>query len=139
MKTHSHALFALCIVVSCLLPAVTRADEKMITANDLLKDPRFKTAYLTSLGPKAKEKWLAAMTDSAPVRKVTLAGENYQVATPCKPHDCGENNFLLLWAPDSGKVYGHLYEGGRITLLGQPSPGLSSELGRLWKLEFRQQ
>lgn len=119
--------------------AVAHAADAMLTAADLLKNPKFKSAYTAALGPRANERWLAAMSNSAPVRTIQVAGEAYQVATPCKPHDCADNNLLLLYAPASGKVYGHLHESGRVTLIGQPSPGLNRELARLWKQEFRQQ
>lgn len=119
--------------------AAAQAADAMLTTADLLRDPKFKSAYTEALGARAKERWLAGMSNSAPVRTVSVAGQAYQVATPCKPHDCGDNNLLLLYAPASGKVYGHLHERGRVTLIGQPDPGLGRELGRLWKQEFRQQ
>ncbi len=119
--------------------AAAHATDAMLTTADMLRNPKFKAAYTEALGSRAKERWLAGMSNSAPVRTVSLAGQAYQVATPCKPHDCADNNLLLLYAPASGKVYGHLLERGRVTLIGQPDPGLTLELGRLWKQEFRQQ
>jgi Inhibitor of vertebrate lysozyme (Ivy) len=127
------ALFAV------LCSALAAAAEPMLTTADLLKDPKFESAYRAALGPKANQKWLITMTNSALVSQVTLAGETFQVATPCKPHDCGDNNLLLLYAPGRGLVYGKLYEKGRTTLLGAPSAPMVAELERLWKKEFRQQ
>lgn len=110
----------------------------MVSTADLLRDPKFKGAYLAALGPKAKEKWLATMTNSALVRKVSVAGDEYQVATPCKPHDCGDNNLLLLYSPAKGVVYGKLFEKGKSMPIGQPSAAMSAELDRMWNKEFRQ-
>ena len=115
------------------------AAEPMVTTDDLLRDAKFKKAYLSALGPKAKEKWLAAMTNSALVRNVAVAGDTYQVATPCKPRDCGDNNLLVLYNASKGTVVGKLYEKGKTTLIGAPSPAIAAELEKMWKKEFRQQ
>lgn len=115
------------------------ANEPMLTTHDLLGDARFKAAYVAALGPRAKLPWLVKMSNSAPVRKLTLEGVEYQLAGPCKPHDCADNNLLLLYAPTRGAVYGHLFEKGKTTVIGTPGPALQAELGRQWKKEFRQQ
>lgn len=114
------------------------AADTMVTTDDLLKNPQFKSAYLAALGPKAKEKWLREMTNSSLVRNVKLDGVDYQVAAPCKPHDCGDNNLLVIYSPTKGAVYGSLHEKGRTTLIGAPGPALGAELERMWTKEFRQ-
>ncbi len=126
-------------LLAALCSGIAAGAEPKLTTADLLKDPKFKSAYRAALGSKASQKWLITMTNSAPVSKVTLAGETFQVATPCKPHDCGDNNLLLLYSPGRGVVYGKLYEKGRTTLLGAPGAAMGTELERLWKKEFRQQ
>lgn len=130
--------FAFAAIVSAAW-SLSGAAEPMVTVEDLLKNPQFKTAYLAALGPKAKEKWLREMSNSSLVRNVRIEGEDYQVASPCKPHDCGDNNLLLIYAPAKGTVYGSLYEKGKTTLIGAPGPALGAELERMWKKEFRQQ
>jgi hypothetical protein len=131
------------LLVSTLLAALfsTRggAAESMVSAADLLKNPKFKSAYFAALGPRAKERWLASMSNSALVRTVSFAGVDYQVASPCKPHDCGDTNLLVLYSPTKGTVVGKLHEKGRTTLLGAPDAALATELEKLWKKEFRQQ
>ena len=135
MKTRS--ILLLIALAASAVPG--RAADRMVTTDDLLKDPKFKAAYATALGPKMKERWLATMTNSAPVRTTSVAGGTYQVATPCKPHDCGDNNLLLLYSPSTGAVYGQLFEKGKTTLIGAPNPPMSAELAKMWKKEFRQQ
>jgi hypothetical protein len=135
--------FATCVVVIAGLTASTggmaQKPDEMMTPQDLLKDPKFKSAYMTSLGPKSKERWLAGLSNSALVRKVGFAGDTYLVATPCKPHDCGDNNLMLLYSPAKVAVFGKLYEKGRTTLIGSPDTAMSAELEKMWKKEFRQQ
>lgn len=118
---------------------VAQATDTMTTTDDLLKDPKFRSAYTASLGARAQEKWLARMTNSALVRETTVAGTAYQVATPCKPHDCADNNLLLLYAPGKGNVYGKLVEKGKSTFIGAPDAAMTAVLEKMWLKEFRQQ
>ncbi|HPU53874.1 MAG TPA: Ivy family c-type lysozyme inhibitor [Burkholderiaceae bacterium] len=124
--------------IATLFGALAAAASPVTTA-DLLKDPKFKSAYRAALGSEAAQKWLIGMTNSGQVYEVILAGETFQVATPCKPHDCADNNLLLLYSPAKGLVYGHLHQQGRATLLGAPGTAMRLELQRLWRKEFRQQ
>ena len=125
-------------MAGALLAGAATAADPMVTTDDLLRDPKFKAAYLGALGAKAKEPWLARMSNSSLVRKVSVGGDAYQVATPCKPHDCGDNNLFLLYSPTRGVVYGKLFEKGKSTAIGQPSAAMSAELDRMWSKEFRQ-
>lgn len=119
-------------LVAALSAASARAaDAPVVTADTLLQDAGFRSAYAAALGPRAKERWLARLDMSAPLRTVRLAGEDWQVATPCKPHDCAENNLLLVFQPKRGVVHGVLHEKGRETLVGAPAPALVPELQRL--------
>lgn len=127
------------LVAGVLWASAGVAAEDWMAPQALLQNAAFKKAYVAALGPRAQERWLATLSNSAPVREVTVAGTVYQVATPCKPHDCADHNLLLLYAPRSGAVYGTLYDAGRRTLIGGPDAPLAAELERLWKQEFRQQ
>jgi len=125
-------------LVATWLVGIAAAAEVTTTTDDLLRNPKFKSSYLAALGPKAKEKWLATMTNSGLVRTETVAGASYQVATPCKPHDCADNNLLLLYSPTRGEIYGHLHEKGKVTRLGGPDDAMTAELQKMWNKEFRQ-
>ena len=88
------------------------ADEPMVTPQDLLRDAKFRPAYAAALGARARTPWLAKLDNSALVRSVTVSGVAYQVVTPCKPHDCADNNMLVMYAPSTGAVVGKLFESG---------------------------
>lgn len=128
---------AACLVAS-YLAATSLAAESMTTTDTLLKDTAFKAAYSQALGARVKEQWLAKMTNSALLRDVTVEGDRYQVATPCKPHDCADNNLLVLYSPAKKAVYGKLYEKGKTTFIGAPSATMTKELEKQWQAEFRQ-
>jgi hypothetical protein len=105
---------------------------------DLLKDARFKAAYLQALGPLAREPWLTRLDGPAPEsRRVKVAGSEYLLASVCKPHDCYDHNLLLLWQDEPGRLLGLLQQRGRKTLLGAPSPAVAGEIDKLWAGEFR--
>ena len=106
---------------------------------DLLRDPRFKAAYLQALGPLAKEGWLARMEGPATeLRKVKVAGNDFALAATCKPHDCADHNMVVLWTPKPGVLHGLVFDKGRTTLIGNPPPEVAKELQRLWAAEWRQ-
>lgn len=112
---------------------------KMIGPPDLLRDPRFKVPYMKALGPLAREPWLTSLEGPAPeVKKLPVAGTEYQLAAVCKPHDCYDHSTVLLYDAASGVVYGKVYQAGRSTLIGNPPAQVAGELDRLWTQQFRQ-
>jgi len=112
--------------------------EARLGASDLLRDARFKAAYLQALGPLAKERWLARLEGPAPeLRKVKVAGNDFALAATCKPHDCADHNMLVLWTPKPGVLHGLVFQKGRTTLIGDPPPEVAKELQRLWTAEWR--
>ena len=118
------------------LPGAPPAVE--LQSSDLLRDPHFKAAYLQALGPLAKESWLARMTGpGTTLRKVKVQGQDFALAAVCKPHDCADHNTVLLWTPKPGVLHGLVFQQGRSTLIGNPSPAMAQELQRLWKSEWR--
>ena len=118
------------------LPGAPPAVE--LQSSDLLRDPRFKAAYLQALGPLAKEPWLARMTGpGTTLRKVKVNGQDFALAAVCKPHDCADHNTVLLWTPKPGVLHGLVFQKGRSTLIGSPPPAVAQELQRLWKTEWR--
>ncbi|NRF67284.1 hypothetical protein HLB44_09840 [Aquincola sp. S2] len=105
---------------------------------DLLKDAKFKRAYVQALGPLAREPWLMTLDGPAPpVETVRVAGTEYQLVSVCKNHDCYDNSMVVLYAAASQKVVGKVFQRGRSTLIGAPPPPIAAELERLWKAAFR--
>ena len=112
--------------------------QAVISPPQLLHDPRFRTPYLRVLGPLTKEAWLMRLDGPAPaVRKVRVAGEEYELVSVCKPHDCANHNILLLYSAGRQIVYGRLHQAGRGTRLGAPPAQVAAELERLWRAEWR--
>ena len=102
-----------------------------IGPSDLLRDAKFKRPYMQALGPLAKEPWLMELDGPAqPVRKVQVAGNDYQLASVCKNHDCYDNNMVLLYAAASQTVYAKVVQRGHAVLVGAPTPPVVAEKPR---------
>jgi len=111
------------------------SDSRLI---DLLNDPEFKTIYHTALGRLVKERWLAKLDGpSGDTKQVRIAGREYVMGDVCKPHDCGDNNMVLLYSPAQRVVYAKVFQRGRNSLIGAPPPPVVATLDRLWLARFR--
>jgi hypothetical protein len=138
------AIVVECEVISAAgLPEVSSLERVYaldeIGASGLLLDPAAKAAWEAILGPLREESWLAELNGPSPTNRfVNVAGRAFLLASPCKSHDCYDNNVVLLYCATDGAMYGELYRSGQVTLLGAPSPELARELHRLWREEFRQ-
>lgn len=107
--------------------------------SELIRDPRFKPAYLRALGPLARTPWLAEMHGPAPdLRQQRIGGVDYTVAAFCMPHDCGDNNAVLLYDAALGRVYGLLQQKGRTQAFGAPPGPMLIELNAVWRREWGQ-
>ena len=109
-----------------------------IGPSDLLRDVKFRRPYVQALGSLAREPWLMELDGPAqPVKKVQIAGNEYQLASVCKNHDCYDNNIVLLYASASQTVYAKVVQRGRAILVGAPPPPVTAELERLWASTYR--
>jgi hypothetical protein len=107
--------------------------------SDLVRDARFRAAWLKTLGPLSREAWLARMNGPAPeLRREQLLGQDWLVAAFCKPHDCGDNNAVVIYDEATGRVHAVVHRAGRTGLLGAPPAPLGADLQRIWRREWRQ-
>lgn len=106
---------------------------------DYVGDKNFKKIYHKALGPKARVPWIARLDGpSSGGKEVSVAGTTYWQVAVCKPHDCGDNNLILIYDRNTKTVHGLINEHGNQTLFGRPSTTMKAELERLWKAEWRQ-
>ncbi len=114
------------------------AADTALRATSPLNDARFKAAYDRALGPHAKERWIVELlTYQRDPQSVRLGGSDFQFYSLCKPHDCADNNMVLLYAREQGVAYGKLVDRRLPRWLGSPSAALRSEIERLWRAEWR--
>jgi hypothetical protein len=109
-----------------------------LSASGLLYNPKAKATYYKALGPLSKEPWLAQLDGPSSENKaVKVAGADYVLVSTCKNRDCFENSVVLLYSGTQDVVYGKVYQKGKSTLIGSPSPAVAAELEKLWKAEHR--
>lgn len=107
--------------------------------SELIRDARFKPAYLRALGPLSRTPWLVAMNGPAPdLRQQRIGGVDYTVAAFCQAHDCGDNNAVLLYDAAQGRVYGLLQQKGKTQSFGSPPGPLLIDLHTIWRREWGQ-
>lgn len=111
---HRIVIALACLFLPLLTPWSVRAEEPYLF--DLLDRPSFRHAWVALVaGEKHVPEWLAqyaATTDgpSRPSQKVTDLGSGYRLAWVCKTHDCGDNQFYVLFSEDGKKAWGMLLE-----------------------------
>ena len=131
---------AVALVVLAFSAASLGAAQKQKEAWQYLKEPAFKSAYLTALGRKANTPWLAKRDSPASEDTfVTVAGQRYVKNAFCKNSDCNNHSALILYSPEKKVVYGTIYEKGKTTFIGDPPAAVWDELGKQWKKEWRSQ
>ena len=114
------------------------APAAMMMPPGMLRDAGFKRAYFRALGALAREDWLAKLDGPAqPVEKKRVAGNEFQVVSVCKNHDCYDNSMVVFYAPASNTLYGTVFQRGRSTLVGAPPAPIAAELERMWKATYR--
>jgi hypothetical protein len=115
------------------------AASQASSPSDLVRDPQFRAAWLALLGPLSREAWLARMDGPAPdLKRERLAGQIWLLAAFCKPHDCGDNNAVVVYDEASGNVHALVHRSGVTRLVGVPPGHLGPELQRVWRREWRQ-
>jgi hypothetical protein len=139
MKRFARHLALTCLAAFALAAfAIVAHAQKQKEAWEYFKDPAFKSAYMKALGPKSKTAWLARRDGPAPEDKyVTIGGERFAMNAFCAQHACNENSAVLLYQPQKKAVYGTIYERGKTTYIGDPPGPVATELGKLWKKEWR--
>ena len=79
--------------------------------------------------------WLAEFSRSyngvtAPAEFVTVKGRHYEIFPLCKPHDCGDNKFEVMFERGGGRARGLLVTPDAKTFFGDPSESEKAELVR---------
>ena len=81
---------------------------------DFLDKPAYRQSWNALFrGEKNVDPWLARYArttngPTAPEPSVQLGGVRYEMANVCKAHDCGDNRFFVLFAPNGRKAWGLL-------------------------------
>jgi hypothetical protein len=146
LGTLVNARFHDCDAPRARLVVARQATDDVATKRDAALRRRnanapFGTTYRRALGPLARQGWLAELAGypESLDRTVQVAGKPYRFGQGCKPHDCYDNNMVMLYSPEDGTVHGKAVVASHPSYFGAPPPVVQRELDRLWAGEFRQQ
>ncbi|WP_241571620.1 Ivy family c-type lysozyme inhibitor [Rosenbergiella nectarea] len=84
------------IIASLLVaPGVFAADT---TFSDLVKTPEGGKALAALISHQHLPNWIKTGGVESPAQTVTVKGNDYQVYAICKPHNCGNQQFAVLYS-----------------------------------------
>ena len=101
---------------------------------DTLKKPAYCASWDALFRGKQVDSWLARYSrtkdgPAAPSKTVIVRGVAYQANFVCKTHDCGDNNFIVLFAPSGQKAWGLLLtQNTKQRFFGNPDPEMQDAL-----------
>ena len=83
------------------------------TLFDTLKKPAYRASWNAMFkGEKGVPLWIRNITkgvgQAAPCKASKIDANEYEAHDVCKPHDCGDNNFIVLFASDGKQAWGVL-------------------------------
>jgi len=120
--------------------AAPRASAARKDPAALIANTRFRRNWRLLLGAHASETWLGEMNGPAPApRWVTTSTGRFVLHAFCQPHDCHDNNVVLLYNPYDGRIHGLVHRAHGSMLIGNPPAEVASDLQRLWLKEWRPQ
>jgi hypothetical protein len=114
VKLKALVLLALFASITSAMATSASVDASEPYLFDLLSKPSYQKSWNELFkGEKNVDGWLAkyAKTKDGPAtprRFVQSDGITYEVSTVCKTHDCGNNIFFVLFAPNGSKAWGLL-------------------------------
>jgi hypothetical protein len=78
-----------------------------------LKKPAYRRAWNSLLRGQRVDSWLSTYAHdykgpATPSKTVVVGGVHYQANGVCKQHDCGDNQFMVFFAPRGRRAWGLL-------------------------------
>ena len=117
-----------------LLPAVASAAEAP-SLFDLLKQTAYRRRLGRDVSGQQPAPWIVTFAKTgngvtSPSTPVTVEGEYDVLAWVCKPHDCGDNQLFVIFAPDARQAWALAAEGERQRWYGDPDEAVRDALGK---------
>lgn len=117
MKTPASLLVAFLIGTAIAMTSSTAFAQAYLY--ELLTNPDYsKSWHALFLGEKNVDDWLTQYANTkdgpaTPGKTIKLHDTIYQMNSVCKTHNCGDNIFYVLYAPNGSKAWGLLLKDGK--------------------------
>jgi hypothetical protein len=110
--------------------AACSAQAQGIYLFDILKRPAYKASWDAMLRGQAVDRWLPTLRGPADVMKAVNTSDGpRELGNICKQHDCGDNQFYVLFADGGRRAVGLLQVAGKPPrFFGGPTTGERSAL-----------
>lgn len=84
---------------------------------DLMKQPSYRAAWTGMLAGETVPEWVESYAKTLdgpaiPSINIQVDGKPHLLGFVCKPHDCGDNQIYVLFAPDGVRAWGLLLMAG---------------------------
>lgn len=129
--------FSLALMLIILLleaPAVSAQDGEGPYLFDLMKQPDYLKAWSEMVEGESVPSWISAFgttlnATGAPVSKVSIAGQPFTLAWICEPHNCGDAQAYVLFAPQARQAWALLLsDGTKQRWLGKPDDAVKDAI-----------
>lgn len=112
MKSFASLLFSF-VVATAIAIMSERAFAEPYLFEVLTNKTHLKSWNALFAGEKEIDLWLGRYAKTkngpaAPGTAVQIGGTDYQINSVCKPHDCANNQFVVLFGPKGTKAWGLL-------------------------------
>ncbi|MCK0198454.1 inhibitor of vertebrate lysozyme family protein [Ancylobacter sp. 6x-1] len=116
------ALLATCLLAATLFPARAQDAAAGRYLFDAVKVQPWRGTYAALVRPIAKaEPWVVGGRGVGfPSRRSIIEGRPQELFGLCKPHDCADNQLVVLFAPDGRRATGAFRTPKGMRFLGQP-------------------
>ena len=115
-------------------PAFAEDEPNGTYLPDLMEQSAYSAAWKGMLAGERAPLWVKKFGEtlnatSAPSKSVVVGGEPYTLGWICKPHDCGDNQVYVLFAPGARQAWGLLISAGdKRSWLGRPDPAIQAAI-----------
>jgi hypothetical protein len=118
------------LVMLCMACAPAAAADPYLS--DVIKKPAYARALTRLLDSAGKlPGWtpkVRKINTEQPRTRIAIGGITYEMFFTCKPHDCNDNQMVVMFAPNGVQAWGALREGKRIRYFGGPSDAQQTAL-----------
>lgn len=109
-------LLAGAMLAVMVLPVAAKEGDYLF---DTLKRPVWRKAWNNMLASGGRmPEWIGVFSRTyngvaTPASLVNIGDKTYELATVCKPHDCGDNQLYVLFKSDGLQAFGLLLQTGK--------------------------
>jgi Inhibitor of vertebrate lysozyme (Ivy) len=101
---------------------------------DLMEQPAYLAAWTSIVAGEKLPAWLNTFTKtqnavSTPVKTMSVGGQDYTLGWICEPHNCGDAQAYVLFAPEARQAWGLVIsEGTKQQWLGKPDDAVKAAI-----------